>query len=280
MPLTNYHTHTNFCDGMSHPVHYVEEAIKQNVKILGFSGHAPLPFHCNWTINEKKYGEYLNTIQFLKEQFAPQIEICCGLEIDYIPELWNEIHDAIRPETLDYFIGSIHFIDSYENGARWSIDGSHAEFQKGWKTIFHRDSHAVIRKYFDYIRRMVTEMKPPVIGHLDKIKMQYSHNCFIPETDPIYRKELMDTLEVIAASDCIVEVNSRGVYKRNEPELYPSFWVLTEMARMNIPVTISSDAHRPREIVSLYKDTALKLKEAGFKHTRYYSKGVWKEEVM
>jgi histidinol-phosphatase (PHP family) len=259
---------------------YVEEAIKQNIKILGFSAHAPLPFQCNWTLPCKNYSEYLNTILSLKTEYTGKLEIYNGLEIDYIPDLWPQMKTTINPEQLDFFIGSIHFINCFGDGTRWSIDGTNDEFRQGWEEIFHGDSHKVAKTYFGYTRQMVKEMTPPIIGHLDKIKMQYTGNIFIPESDPVYHKELMQTLEEIAAAGCVVEINTRGAYRRNEGDFYPSFWVLCEMAKMKIPVMINSDAHHPQELILLLDKALDKLRLAGYRSIAYFSKGKWLESEI
>lgn len=280
MLLTNYHTHTNFCDGIEIPERYAQEAVCQSLQVLGYSAHAPLPFPCSWTLPYEKYEDYLQIVRKLKQDYKDQLEILCGLEIDYIPGLWPKISKMLHPEQLDYFIGSIHFVDAFNDGTPWSIDGSHDEFYKGWTEIFHKDSHALVRKYFDYTRQMVRDMKPPVIGHLDKIKMQYKDDCFIPETDKIYRDELLATLEVIAQYGGVVEINTRGVYRRGEPEFYPSQWLFKEMYLRNIPVMVNSDAHRPHEIILLRNEALKQLKDAGYKNIRHFYQGKWIDEFI
>ncbi len=275
MILANYHTHTKFCDGLEMPKTYVREAIRLNMKTLGFSAHAPLPFHCPCTLPIEKYEEYKNVISQLKNEFSDSIEILCGLEIDYIPDLWKELEGSIVPSSLDYFVGSIHFIDTYPDGTRWTIDGSNERFRKGWEEIFAKDSSAVITKLFKYTREMISVMKPSIIGHFDKIKVQNSKKCIIDENDGLYRAEVLETLQAIEASDCVVEVNTRGVYRRNEAELYPSFWILELMAKMNIPVVINSDAHRASELVNHFEYAADKLRKAGFKSRVYLTGGEW-----
>ena len=277
MLLTNYHTHTLFCDGKDEPEAYIDEALSQNLKAIGFSAHAPMPFHCQWTLPPEKYANYLEKIQTLKKKHADQIEIYCGLELDYIPSKHTQITNLAQPYKLDYFIGSIHFIDQLNDGTLWCIDGSNEDFRKGWLEIFHGDSHAIIQKYFEYTRQMVREMKPPIIGHLDKIKMQHRPDLLLDEMNPYYQKEVMQTLEEIAASKCVVEVNTRGMYKRNVADLYPSTWVLNEMAKMRIPVTINSDAHRANEITLFYNIAREKLLASGYKTTSHLSKGGWYE---
>lgn len=280
MLLTNYHTHTNFCDGIEIPERYAQEAVCQSLQVLGYSAHAPLPFPCSWTLPYEKYEDYLQIVRKLKQDYKDQLEILCGLEIDYIPGLWPKISKMLQPEQLDYFIGSIHFVDAFNDGTPWSIDDSHNEFYKGWTEIFHKDSHALVRKYFDYTRQMVRDMKPPVIGHLDKIKMQYKDDCFIPETDKIYRDELLATLEVIAQYGGVVEINTRGVYRRGEPEFYPSQWLFKEMNQRNIPVMVNSDAHRPHEIIMLRNEALKQLKDAGYKNIRHFYQGKWIDEFI
>lgn len=277
MILANYHTHSNFCDGLEDSRLYAEEALKQSLSVLGFSSHAPLPFPCGWTLPVDKYAQYLLSMQSLKKEYSSHLEILCGLEVDYIPNLWPQINAMVKPEQLDYFIGSIHFVDCFDDGTPWSIDGTHEEFYKGWKEIFNYDSHALVHHYFEYTRRMIKEMQPPIIGHLDKIKMQHRADCFIPDTDPFYRKELMFTLEEIASTGCIVEINTRGVYRRHEDDFYPGKWVLQEMLHLNIPVVINSDAHRPHEITLLFKEAVSLLQEIGYKKVSYFSGKRWHE---
>ena len=275
MILSNYHTHTKFCDGTELPIVFAEEAIKQKLKILGFSAHAPLPFSCSWTLPIENYHSYLDSINSLKHKFSEHLEILCGLEVDFIPELWSQIKTLLRPEDLDFFIGSIHFVDKFEDGTPWSVDGSNEEFRKGWIEIFNGDSYKLTHKYFEYTRQMIREMKPPIIGHLDKIKMQHRPDCYISDADPYFRKEIMQTLEEIAVSGCIVEVNTRGMYKRNEKEFYPGKWVLAEMVKLNIPVLINSDAHRPPEVSFLFNEAMHLLRQVGFKQVMMLSKGRW-----
>ena len=42
--LSNYHTHTAFCDGRDEPEAIVREAIRLGCPELGFSGHSHVPF--------------------------------------------------------------------------------------------------------------------------------------------------------------------------------------------------------------------------------------------
>jgi histidinol-phosphatase (PHP family) len=278
MLLTNYHTHTFYCDGVEPPEKYALSAIKHNLHSLGFSAHAPVPFPCEWPLPIEKIDEYLKTIASLKSKYKQEIEIYCGLEMDYIPDLWTGMRGYINPKRLDYTIGSVHFIDSYADGTPWTIDGNNEDYRKGLAEIFQNDNQSVFRKYFTYTREMVRVMKPVIIGHIDKLKMQYYNTTINPEADPVYKEEFLDTLEEIAGSGCIIEINTRGVYKRNEKAYYPGIWAINNMARMNIPVTVSSDAHRPMELISHWNEAHKMLYQAGFRKVKILKQGEWTDQ--
>ena len=275
MHYTNYHTHTSFCDGADVPANYCKTALLKGITSLGFSAHAPLPFPCKWTLPLNRFNEYISNIEILKQEFDGKIEIYCGLEIDYIPALWETIKSQYNFSRLNYLIGSIHFIDAFADGSPWTIDGSNDEFRKGFREVFDNNSHAVIRKYFQYTREMIDVVQPKIIGHIDKIKMQHNGDCLVPETDVVYRDEIFKTLEKIASSGNIVEINTRGVYRRNESDFYPSFWIIQEMARLKIPVMVNSDAHRPEELTKLWDTAHAQLKKAGYKDVIMLHKGEW-----
>ncbi len=277
---SNYHTHTIFCDGIEAPEKYALSAIKNNMHSLGYSAHAPVPFPCNWPLPIEKLEEYISTINSLKKQFLPNLEIYNGLEIDYIPNLWPEMKGKIKPDRFDFTIGSIHFIDKYEDGTPWTIDGNNADFLHGLQTIFRNNSQEVFRKYFAYTREMVKVMKPTIIGHIDKLKMQYYNSALNPGEDKVYQQEFMNTLEEIASSKCIVEINTRGIYRRNEKEYYPGIWAMRAMSRMKIKVTVNSDSHRPKELINHWNEAHSMLREAGFKSVQILKKGKWEEQEI
>ncbi|NJN28825.1 MAG: hypothetical protein HC819_24045 [Cyclobacteriaceae bacterium] len=169
---------------------------------------------------------------------------------------------------FDYFIGSVHFIDSYPDGKRWTIDGPNDEFRKGFKEIFQNDPLIVTRKFFDYNRKMIKDLQPPVIGHIDKLKMQHQHDCFIPEDHPVFREELLKTLEVARDAGSIVEINTRSIYKKRGNTFYPGQEIFKEMCRMGVKVMVNSDAHLPNEILSEFNTAFELLRAAGYKE--YY----------
>jgi histidinol-phosphatase (PHP family) len=267
---SNFHTHSHYCDGKGALEDYLQEAVKSDVRTVGFSSHAPVPFPCKWCINQEALPQYLEEIESLKPVF-PDLQIYKGLEIDFIP-------GVIAPEdfdsVLDYTIGSIHIVDQFE-GIHWEIDNTLEVFHHGLSKIFQGDLRKAITRYYELTRAMIESGPPDIVGHLDKIKVNAQH-CSFDESERWYHDEIDKTLKIIAATDAIVEVNTRGLYKRKSTTPYPSPWILERLRGSNIPIMLNSDAHHPEDLTREFEPALSLLKDIGFKHFSVLDSGKWK----
>ena len=278
--LTNYHTHTVFCDGRFEAECFVEEAVRQGMSALGFSAHAPVNFATGWTINPARLGEYYNEIHRLKSVYADKLDIYCALEADFFPDILTDVQKLYSAYRWDYIIGSVHFIGIKANGQRWCIDGPHDEFLEGWRQIMDADPIKPVREYFEYTRQLVRRMKPDIIGHVDKIKIQHRPDCIIADSHPFFREQMMATLEEIAATDCIVEVSTRGIHKGQTEDYFPGRWAFAEMKKMGIPVTINSDAHTVDALTFGFDKAEAQLYHSGYREIMTMKDGKWEEREI
>ncbi len=268
---SNFHTHSTYCDGQSTLAEIVDDALKANLKCLGFSSHAPLPFNCKWCMPVEKLDQYLSEIQYLKLA-NKKIEIYSGLEVDYIP---NRIAPLDFKQHLDYTIGSIHFVEQFKNGQGWEIDGAHSHFLEGLSEIFGHGIKDAVHRYYELTLEMVTRSTPDIVGHLDKIKIQNIGEKFFKETDAWYQEEIKMTLEAICQAGCLVEVNTRGIYQKKSATTYPSPWILALVHQKKIPITVSSDAHHKHDLINNFQETLVNLKEIGFQEINMLENGKW-----
>ena len=268
---SNFHTHSKYCDGKGELTEYCLAAKKLALFSLGFSSHAPVPFQSAWNMKPEVLSNYLDVIQQLRQE-SQDLEIYKGLEIDFIPGIIspNDFRDR-----LDYTIGSIHFVDALPDGHHWEIDGPHPAFLEGFKTIFKNDIRATVTRYFELTRQMVTTSCPTLVGHLDKVKIQNTGDKLFNESDSWYREEIEKTLDLIQDAGCIVEVNTRGLYQKKSQTPYPSPWILELLLQKGIPVTLSSDAHYPDDLINQFAETALLLRKLGFKKITTLKDGEW-----
>jgi histidinol-phosphatase (PHP family) len=275
MPWTNYHSHTHFCDGIMGPEAYAAEAFAQGLWAYGFSSHAPLPYPASWGMRPDLLPTYLAQIARLQADYRGKLQLYAGLEVDYVPGKLGPMHPSILGLGLDYLIGSVHFVDTLADGTGWEIDGAHPVFLRGVREIFGGNVRRAVSRYYELTRQMVQQEPPAVVGHLDKIKIQNEEGRLFSETEPWYREEVMATLQAIARAGLVLEVNTRGIYKQKTPELYPSQWVLAQVRNLQIPLTLNSDAHHPREITEQFSYAAAILRGVGFTHLHSLYENRW-----
>jgi histidinol-phosphatase (PHP family) len=190
-----------------------------------------------------------------------------GLEVDFIP---GKISPFDFKDRLDYTIGSVHFVDN-----AWEIDNTYDVFIEGLKNYFGGSIRQAVARYYELTREMVKTTPPNIVGHIDKIKMHNRGDRFYMEDEPWYREQVDLTLDAVAEAGCIVEVNTRGLYQNKVDSTYPSQWILHEILRKNIPITLSSDAHHPDDLVNRFPETARELINIGFKKIRILLDGKW-----
>jgi histidinol-phosphatase (PHP family) len=269
---SNYHSHNLYCDGKSPLAEYIDEARVAGVASMGFSSHAPVSFPCKWCMDKQKLPSYLREIDELKAH-VKGLEIYKGLEVDFIPGVISS-RDFVT--MLDYTIGSIHFVDSYED-TPWEIDNTLEVFKTGLAKIFQNNIRAAISRYYELTRQMITTAPPHIVGHLDKIKMHNLQEALFDESESWYKEEIDKTLQIIRRANVIVEVNTRGLYKKKTTNTYPSPWVLERIYEAHIPITLSSDAHHRSELVREFEPTAAQLRDIGFKKLSVLNNGIWKQ---
>ena len=267
----NFHTHCDYCDGKGSMQEYVDQAKQLGMLSLGFSSHAPVPFDTKWCMKAERFEEYTSAVETLK-QARSGLDIYSGLEVDFIPDVTSPKRFS---GMVDYTVGSIHFVDKLPDGRWWEIDGAHAPFLDGLKAVFNNNIQSAIVRYFDLTREMISAACPTVVGHLDKIKIQNVDGKFFSESESWYQHEVKKTVDLIGTTGAIVEVNTRGIYQKKSDTTYPSPWILSYIHKKNIPVTISSDAHHPKDLVMQFSDTAMMLHNIGFKSLSVLTEGTW-----
>lgn len=278
----NLHTHTHFSDGSDAPEKYIDAAIARGLTSIGFSDHSPLPFENTFALRENQVGEYCEKVksETVKGEKSG-IEVFLGMEVDFIPGMgWSFAHFR---ETcgLDYLIGSVHLVRNGESDDLWFIDGPDpATYDDGLNQLFGGDIRKGVAAYYRQINEMLTTNRMEIIGHFDKIKMHNRGRLF-SEDEPWYLSLIDETLALVKDAGVVVEVNTRGIYKKRSETTFPGPAVLKKILALGIPVTISSDAHRPAEISNLFTETAIMLHEIGFREVMEMRSGGWRgNELM
>lgn len=255
---TNFHTHSAYCDGKGALREYVDYAVAHGFSALGFSSHAPVDFDNNFALPAERYDDYCREVRALRDEYRGRIDLFLGLEIDYVPGLLDDFTPLIQQGQLDYFIGGVHLVtvpgdilpaDRSERADHlWFIDGPRYEtYDEGLQRLFGGDIRRAVTAFFRQSNEMIERTHPPIVAHIDKIVMHNRGRYFSPD-DGWFQSLLGETLLLAHEKGCIVEVNTRGLYKGRHTDFYPSRRTLADMNRMGIPVIVSTDAHSPEDL--------------------------------
>ena len=274
----NLHTHSIYSDGKSQPREIVEEAVRQGLTTLGFSEHSPLPFDNDFSVKEADMPCYVAEIAQLKEEFKAEIDIYCGLEADYLTGVSESFAVTKEKYRLDYLIGGVHLVGQSANPDEiWFIDGPKWEvYDEGLQKFFDGDIRRAVRRFYEQSNEMIENEPFEIIAHFDKIKM-HNRDRYFHEDEPWYRKLALETLDLIREKGLIMEINTRGIYKKRYNGFYPSPWLMEEACKMHIPAIISADAHHFSEITLEFEAAENALKKAGYRSVVNFKDGRWVE---
>ncbi len=273
----NLHLHTVFSDGKAVPEEYVRKALELGFRALGFTEHSPLPFSTPFSLKTEKAEAYVRETARLKEMYRGHIQLYRALEFDFIPGFSEDLAGWRQKLQLDYAIGSVHLVRPGQNEELWFIDGpDRNRYDDGLNRLFGGDIRKAVKTYYHQVNRMIETQPFEILGHLDKIKM---HNAgrYFHEDEKWYRRLVTETLQLVKAKGAVVEVNTRGMYKKRADTLFPDHETLRQVKEMGIPVLITSDAHHPDEMNLLMDFAEKRLLETGIRAVVFFDHGAWKE---
>ncbi len=244
------HNHTPLCNHAEGSIdEYIEAAIQKNTEIFGFSDHAPMDFDPKYRMAFSDMQQYEKDIQNAKKKYADTITVLLGYEVDYLE---GHMDERVLNADVDYLIGSVHFIDE------WGFDNP--EFIGQYQ---NEDINLIWQKYFNAVEAMANSRLFDIVGHLDLIKVFK----FMPTRD--IKEIAKNALHAIKNADMVLEINAAG-YRKPIAEAYPSRELLKEAFKLGIPVTFSSDAHKPEQVAIFDKEVTQLAKDIGYSECAYF----------
>ncbi len=245
----DYHVHTFMCGHASGtPDEYIQRAISSGLREIGFSDHAPLPdgLREGVTMRQDEVERYIGMIDDLRREYHGKIVIRIGLEIDF--PLHPSLERRFLTDTrLDYSIGSCHILGD------WMFDNPECidEYRI-------RDIDEIYAEYYDILEQLVRSRHFSIVGHLDLVK-KFGYR---PKRD--FTRTIEKIIELISRDNLTVEINTAGL-RNPVGEIYPADWIIQRLFDADVPVTLSSDAHRPEDIASGFSVAIEKIRAAGYR---------------
>lgn len=265
--LTSLHTHSHYCDGKGEIADYARAALDAGLHVYGASGHAPLPFYCEYAMPLDRLGAYRDDVRRVADAFQGRLPVLLGLELDYLPGLSKFYEREILRRGFDYFVASVHYVG--EPGASpWAYDESSAAFEREVLARHGGDARPVVEDYYRRVVAMVDEVSgwdvPVVVGHLDRVRLWNRDDRFFPAKDDWHLGLVDAALDAIAHRGLPIELNTSGLVKPAQSP-NPDLPILRRARARDIPVLVSADAHLPGNVALRYPEAVGLLREAGYR---------------
>ena len=253
--LTNYHTHSTYCDGKSAPEEVVLSALNKGFAAIGFSGHAGFVAGGK-TYRKTNIGGYIREIHRLQEKYKQDIQIYCGIEEDHFAQ--------VERQRFRYMIGSVHYM--YKDGKYLSIDGGETYFQE-CITAFGGDPLVFAEAYFREFCEYIGKRKPDIIGHFDLItKFEEKMPVGLMENET-YCAMAERYITEAAKSGCIFEVNTGAISRGWRTAPYPQENLLHVLKKLDAPIILNADSHHADTIDCHFAEARALLRDVGIRET-------------
>lgn len=271
----NGHTHTPFCrHGSAEPISaYLHEAVRLGFERYSITEHPPLPpglvpdapLMRELAMEMEELPAYLQAAREAKEQFADRIEVCVGLELDYL-----EAHRAFSEDILGRTAGmledlvvSVHFMPG--RGGMRCLDYKPLDFRDNL-LAYYGSMDIIVQEYFDRLEQAVrwagTLPGRKRLGHLGLIG---KFRTALPDTDAdVLRTRTAALLPLLQEHNVGLDINTAGLRVPTCGQAYVPEWFIRESLAAGVPCIFGSDAHRPDDVGSgwAYYQQVLPIPEA------------------
>ena len=234
----NLHTHTYRCGHANgEDREYIENAIENGIKVLGFSDHSPFVFPDGYESPHRvpmaQAREYVESIKALREEYKDKIEIKIGFEMEYYPLYFKDMLRTVKEIGAEYLIMGEHYLRNELPEKRNSMSSRFINDEKDLCDYVDAVCEGIATGVFTYV------------AHPDMVL--YDIN------DPIYSSQMRRICETAKTYGVPLEINLQGVRLDRQ---YPNevFWKLA--GDVGCDVVIGSDAHSPKET---YDEKSLKI---------------------
>ncbi len=225
----NYHTHTYRCHhAYGSEWEYVEKAIEAGIKTFGFADHTPYPFPEGYRsrvrMTPDQLPHYIEMAEKMRALYGDRIEILCGLETEYYPDLFPQYLEMLRETPgVQYMILSQHFYDNeYDSGIHMRNPVTEEE---------------PLAKYVDQLIAGMETGRFLYVGHPD---LRY----FVGDPE-LYRSHMRRLCRATNAYKMPLEINMLG-YRGGQHYPNPLFWEVA--GEENCTAIIGIDAHCPADV--------------------------------
>ena len=218
----SFHTHTWRCNHATDKERdYVERALADGMKVLGFSDHSPYVFdgqhYSSFRMRPEQADDYFDTIEALQAEYKGRIELHAGYEAEYYPRFFAQYEKLIAKRPPEYLLLGQHFLYNEVEGI-----GSMRE----------TTDDALLIQYVNQVCEALNTGLFACVAHPDCI-----HYVGSPL---VYEREMTRFCESALKNNVPLEINLLGL-RTNRHYPNPTFWPI--VGKVGNTVVCGSDAH-------------------------------------
>lgn len=246
MQIFDHHIHTSLCNHASGKmIDYVRSAIENGLDGIGFSDHSPFleEYENRFRMLESEMEIYVETVFSLKEKFKGEIQIKLGIELDYAQEAEEYLSKFVSKYPFDFVIGSVHYLPAGNGKHSYLAD------------LDRNNRDANFSFYFEKIKQAANSGLFDIIAHYDLPKK------FWNGMDERQLEKALKALECIKENQMAIELNTSGLRTVALNETFPGPEIIKAAKDLNIPITLGSDSHSPKEVGSFFDEAFDILRE-------------------
>ncbi|QIW97128.1 hypothetical protein AMS68_002646 [Peltaster fructicola] len=266
----SHHSHSGqFCGHAANTLEeVVQNAISKGMHTFCMTEHIPreiIDFYPEETDVHTEtslaqlFDDFYNEAHRLKKKYEQQIALFIGFEGEWIRHSsLGIIQGLLARYPVDMFVGSIHHMHTIP------IDYDADMYHRARNVSGGRDEQ-LYDDYFDEQLRMLQALKPPIIGHMDLIRLKSDDAERSFKTWPETWSRIIRNLRYIADYGGVLELNSSSI-RKGMSEPYPKTEICREFHAMGGRFTLSDDSHGIVHVGLNFSPTLAKAREAGITH--------------
>ena len=227
------HTHTYYCDGENAPAEMIQEALKKDFDMIGFSGHAHTDLDKEYSMSIEGTKNYVKDILKLKEDYEGKIDILCALEQDYY---------SIEPSyDYDYIISSVHYL--IKDGKVFSVDESKGKLLTAIDELYGGGAYSLVEDYYALMAEVLKKTGGDIIGHFNLIEKFNSDGNIFDKNNKRYIAAWKSAIEELVKYQKPFEINTGAISRGYMKEPYPNLAMLKYIKQLGGKVIYSGDTH-------------------------------------
>lgn len=269
--IYTYHCHTTFSDGRNSIRDMIKRAKEIGFTELGISDHLIVHkdmFQCEcWQYMKEDRAKhvYNNNFKDILPDFKKHCEdirtiakeenfkVYVGFEVDYFPyDGWlEELKEFVSQLDIDYLHSGNHFF--FDENCENIINMTFVNKMIKDNSLLNE----YIIRHFDTMRQCVESKMFSFLAHIDYLR-RFCGEVYNPT---LFWNEKNAVLNALKKTNTSMEISTKGLRRIND--FYPDDTLIEAIAKAEIPVVISDDAHDVTEVGADFDKAEEVLKKHG-----------------